>query len=101
VRHDVHVDISGFADHRGRGSGARQQCAEPAASADSDHQLGGIDASGELDECARDLLADHLVVCPAERLYEGPLHLEGAWICFGEAIGGGDVHREKLTAGRP
>ena len=59
-RHEKRAGHGG--QHQTAGSGGDQ----PAAAADSDDQLGGVDAAGEVDESPRHLLADDLVVAAAE-----------------------------------
>ncbi len=99
VRDDVHVDVAGLADHRGADAGPGRGGGEAAAAADAEHELRGVGGARELDERARDVVADDLVVAAAERVDERALAGERLGAAGAEAVLTGDVHGHQLAAG--
>ncbi len=80
------------------GSGQRRR--EAAAAAHADDELRRVDRAREVDERARDVVADDLVVGAAERLDERALRRERARRRRAQAVLARHVHREQLAAGR-
>src|SRR6266542_3924225 len=91
------VDGSGL---RGGGDAntAGEDLRDPAAAAGSQHELGGVDAAGEVQQRGRDVAADNLVVRTAEALDEHALAGEVGGIGTGEPVARGDVHRQQVGA---
>ena len=73
----------------------------PTPAARADDELGRIDRPRELDEGARHVVADDLVVGAGEGLDQRALRRERAGGRRAQAVLARDVHREHLTAGRP
>ena len=101
VGDDVDVDVAGLraivsAAVPGLNSRARRR-----ATAVAEHQLGGVLGAGEGEQRLGHVVAEHLVVGPAERLDEQPLGGQGALAGAGESVGAGDVDGEQVAAAGP
>lgn len=68
----VHVDRPGFDGGGGSHPGC-EQLGDPAAAADPQDELGGVDAAGEVQQRGRDVGADDLVVGATEAFDEDAL----------------------------
>ncbi|MDQ1138306.1 hypothetical protein QE410_003105 [Microbacterium sp. SORGH_AS 1204] len=79
------------------GSGEGRGQTAPAAHAD--HQLRGVDGSGELDQGGRGVFADHLVVRAAERLDQSALLVQRAGRAAAQAVLRRHVHGQQLATG--
>ena len=67
----MNVDGAGAADHPGAGVAATKACqqsGQAAAARDSDDDLGGVDAAGEVQQCGGRVFPGHEVVAAAKVL---------------------------------
>ncbi len=98
---DVDVDVARLAQHGGADSRTRQGGRPPAPAADPEYQLGGIERPGELDQCARNVAADHLVIAATQLLHQSSLSGQRAGARAAQAILRGDVDRHQIAASGP
>ena len=72
----MNVDGTGAADHPGAGAAAakaRQQSGQAAAAWDSDDDLGGVDAAGEVQQRGGRIFPGHEVIAAAKVLDQAAL----------------------------
>ncbi len=96
----VDVDVPGQL-HRGladAASGERAQ--QPSAPAGAEDQLGGVLGAGEVEQRARDVVADDRVRAAAQGLDQLALGGQRGRAGVGEAVAAGDVDGQQLAAGR-
>ena len=94
----MHVDVPGFADHRGADALPGEEGGEARPSAHTDDELGGIDPSRELHESGGRGVPDDLVIGAAEAFDEGALRGQRGRVGFCEPVGIRHVDREQLAA---
>ena len=97
VGDDDDVDVAAAPDHSGAGAG-EQGGAQRSAAGLPDHDLGGVDAAGELQERVGDVLADDVVEGAAEGLDQGALAQQRVGGAVGQAVARGDVDGQQVTA---
>ena len=97
VGDQVHVDRPGLGGG-GDPDAAGEDLGEPAAPAGAEHELGGVDAAGEVEQRGRDVVADDLVVGAAEALHQHPLPGQVGRVGAGQAVAAGDVDGEQVGA---
>ena len=79
VRDHVDIDVPGIPDHPGADPAAQktaQQSREVLAARDPDHDLGGVDAAGEVQQGGGRVFSGHDVVAAAQVLDQPPLLFE-------------------------
>ena len=80
--------------------GPVEQGRQPVPAAHAEHELGRVLGPGEGQQRLRHVVADDLVVGPAQGLDQAALLGERGRIGAGQAVRLGDVHREEVAAGR-
>ena len=98
VGDQVDVDRAGLARRWSSPTPGESELGEPAAAAGAEHELGGVDAAGEVEQRGRDVGADDLVVGAAEALDQGALPGQVGRVAAGQAVAAGDVDGEQVGA---
>ncbi len=81
--------------------GSGEEVRPPAASAGPEHQLRRVLRLREFQQGGRDVVADDVVVAPAERLHQDALLLQDGLGRSGQAVTAGDVQGEQVAAAGP
>ncbi len=100
VRHDVHVDVRGLADDRRADARPGEGGGEASAPAHAEHELARVDGAREVHERAGRVVADDLVVAPAERLDQLALMRQRRGVRGAQSVVARHVHGEQLSARR-
>jgi hypothetical protein len=93
----VNVDASGEGG-RGHADARGEDLGELAAAAGSEHDLGGVDRTGEVEQGSRDVGADDLVIAAAEAFHQDALPGQRSRIGPRQPVAAGDVHRHEVRA---